>query len=337
STAQRAKMLAAMASAAAAAAALLCAAPGSARAAGLFWDANATAPADGGTGVWDNGITANWATDAAGTSYTAWNNANNDDATFAGTAGVVTVDSSSNVSAQSLLFSVTGYTLSGSGNVSLAGAGTIGVTAGTGTIANIISGSVGLTKLGAGTLVLTGANNYSGATTLSAGTIQLAAANTLPTGTSLSITTTGILSAGTIATSVSALSLNAGSITGTGSVLTSGLMSFTGAGPVNMAGTSQIGVPMSFSSAPTFDVATGGNGTINSTVTAPGQNFTKQGAGTLNMTIVATNSFSTVTVNSGTLAIVVDRNFGDALGSPTAHAVTLNGGAIRATSNSAWI
>jgi autotransporter-associated beta strand protein len=309
----------------------------SARAAQLFWDGASAPfpPASGGSGTWDQ-FSPNWATDSSGSSYTTWDNTNPSDAVFDVAAGTVTINSADNITATSLQFIVSGYSLTGSGSLTLTGAGTIGVNTGTAAIGNRIAGSVGLTKVGAGTLVLTGANTYTGTTNVNAGTLLLGGFGALASGNGLSVAG-GVLNAGSIATSVSALSLNGGTIAGTGTVTTSGTMSFTGAGPVTMAGNAQIGVPMLFSSSVVFDEAASGNGTMNSVIDAPGQTFTKQGTGTLNMTIVATNTFSTTTVNSGTLAIVVDRNLGAAVTSPTSNAVTLNGGAIRATANSTYI
>ncbi|MBF7731760.1 autotransporter-associated beta strand repeat-containing protein, partial [Pseudomonas sp. N040] len=46
------------------------------------------------------------------------------------------------------------------------------------TVANAISGTGTLTKLGAGTASLTGANTYSGTTTISAGTLSIGAGGT---------------------------------------------------------------------------------------------------------------------------------------------------------------
>src|SRR5208283_5419129 len=46
-------------------------------------------------------------------------------------------------------------------------------TATTLTVGNLISGSGNVTQIGAGTTILTAANNYSGGTTISAGTLQV--------------------------------------------------------------------------------------------------------------------------------------------------------------------
>jgi autotransporter-associated beta strand protein len=307
---------------------------GSTQAGQLFWDGGNAPfpPANGGSGVWDDGFSPNWAVDASGSGYTTWDNSNPSDAVFDITPGTVTINSASNVTATSVLLNVNGYTISGSGSLTLTGAGTVGVTgaANTGTIATRIAGSVGLTKVGGGSLLLGSSNNsYSGATNINGGTLALIVAGSLPSGNALSASG-GALNAGSIATSVTNINLNNGTIAGTGSVATSGAMTVSGG--VTMTGNSQIGTtPMTFTSAPTFDVT--GTGTLNTTVTATGTTFTKSNSGTLNMTVNATNSYSKILVSSGTLGIVTDRNFGDVPGVTLDDAVTLDGGAIRVTSN----
>ena len=62
----------------------------------------------------------------------------------------------------------------GSGAVAMTASHNVGVTAGTLTVGGVISGSAGsLTKSGNGTLVLGGANNYTGATLITAGTLEV--------------------------------------------------------------------------------------------------------------------------------------------------------------------
>ncbi|MBU6310057.1 MAG: autotransporter-associated beta strand repeat-containing protein, partial [Planctomycetes bacterium] len=138
----------------------------------LYWDGaagwNATAPGAGGTGTWANGSG----------SWDASKKAN-----FGGTAGTVTaaVVTASN----GLTFTTTGYTLTG-GTITLAGAssGLNTITTGTDgtvttTINSAIAGSAGLQKLGQGTLVLGGANTFTGGLTLSAGTLQISSDSNL--------------------------------------------------------------------------------------------------------------------------------------------------------------
>jgi autotransporter-associated beta strand protein len=75
----------------------------------------------------------------------------------------------------------------GTGPVMLNASPTVTVSAGTLTVGGVISGDYGVSKAGPGTLVLTGANTYTGVTTVSAGTLVLDGPNALPASSALSV------------------------------------------------------------------------------------------------------------------------------------------------------
>jgi len=135
----------------------------------------------GPSNLWGTGA-ANW---DAGSS---WTNAN--DAVFSGAGETVDVDGA--VTFRNLTFQTGGYTIAdanNNGTLSLSTAGIISTATGTTTISENIGGSFGLTKAGAGTLVLSGTNTYNGSTTVSAGKLTLSfgliSSNVLNSSTSL--------------------------------------------------------------------------------------------------------------------------------------------------------
>jgi autotransporter-associated beta strand protein len=131
-----------------------------------------------GTKVWDQGTTAKWAYQTGGPYNQNWNSGSN--AVFEGTAGTVTVSGTIS-SVNSISFATDGYTLGGTGTITLVGSGgSITTGAGSNTISCMIAGSMGLTKLGPGTLILGGANGYGGVTTVTAGTLLLEPAAQTP-------------------------------------------------------------------------------------------------------------------------------------------------------------
>jgi fibronectin-binding autotransporter adhesin len=143
---------------------------GSARAAILYWDTdgstagnNASSGANlGGSGAW-NTAAVNWWDSGLGT-LQPW--MDRSDAVFWGTAGAVTA---STVSANSLAFKTTGYSLN-SGTLTMIGAANFDVDPGvTITINSTIAGTNTMVKLGLGTLILGNTNNLNTANTVAGG------------------------------------------------------------------------------------------------------------------------------------------------------------------------
>ncbi|RDS78904.1 hypothetical protein DWU98_20505 [Dyella monticola] len=105
-------------------------------------------------------------------------------AVFGGTAGTVAVsDSAGNVSALGMQFASNGYVMNGDTLTLVANAGAApiirvgdGTTQGASYVAeidNVLAGSAGIDKTDNGTLILAGANTYTGGTTISGGTLQI--------------------------------------------------------------------------------------------------------------------------------------------------------------------
>ena len=150
-----------------------------------FWDGNqqvANGSVEGGSGTWGTGTT-NW-TDVNGTTNQAWTN---NFAVFQGTAGTVTVNGAQTFTG--MQFVTDGYTVVNGTAGQLTAVNGSGGTAAlrvdpgvTATIDATINGSGILNKLDAGTLVLTGANAYTGGTQLDGGKIIVGSDTALGTG-----------------------------------------------------------------------------------------------------------------------------------------------------------
>jgi autotransporter-associated beta strand protein len=153
----------------------------------LVWDVNGTVAGVGGSGNWDvAALAANWTVGQTNSGPTfAWPNTNQSDALFTGTAGTVNVIGAG-IQVRNMAFNASGYAINGPNALGL-NASTVTVTnlADIATINAALTNSLvggSLTKAGSGTLVLTGANTYSGGTTLNGGTLRTQSASALGSG-----------------------------------------------------------------------------------------------------------------------------------------------------------
>ena len=206
-----------------------------------FWDGAAGPKNDGviqgGSGIWQasSGNT-NW-TNAGGTVNGAYSDGAF--AVFGGTGGTVTVDNGlGQVTASGMQFAANGYTIAGGGVALIGPQSTVrvgdGSTAGAGFTATInaaLSGDTQLVKTDAGTLVLGGANSYTGGTLVSGGTVQISAdAN-------LGAATGGVsLDGGTLSASASLASARDFALAGAGTISTAGGTTFTLSGRLTGSG-----------------------------------------------------------------------------------------------------
>ena len=230
----------------------------------------------------------------------------------------------------------------GTGNVTLGGTRQITVTgAGTFTVGGVISGSaLGITKLGVGTMVLSGANAYSGATTVTTGTlattsatqgfgtnlsgISIGGSGTLSLRNDSSVSFTNGTSAYNIANSASGSTINIDRVTGTGSnTITVGNLTTTstaGSWGLNFTGANGVSLNAGALSTPVSTVAathtitnniTGG-GTLTlasvfnqaTTIASPALVFTGAGNTTVTGAITQTLANMVLTKNgAGTLTL----------------------------------
>jgi autotransporter-associated beta strand protein len=194
---------------------------------------------------------------------------------------------------------LTGTTTSAGGNWTLNVTDT-GLTTLAGTVGQAAASSLGLTKAGAGKLLLLGANTYSGGTTLNAGGGTLAVGNATDLGTGTLTINGGVLQGnGTALTLANALAFN-------GDFTVGGTSDLTLTGGVTLAGGRR-----------TVTVTNTGLTTLAGAIAATTLGLTKAGAGTLVLSSGANAYTGSTIINAGTLWVN---------GSLTSSALTVNSG-----------
>ncbi|WP_181172814.1 autotransporter-associated beta strand repeat-containing protein [Mesorhizobium sp. B2-1-5] len=257
-----------------------------------YWDGDAgphsNGAVNGGNGTWRAAGDQNW-TDSTGVFAAPF--ANGSFAIFQGTAGTVTVDNTNGqVGVAGMQFATNGYLVQG-GDTALVNAQSIirvgdgsAASAGyTATIASNLTGVGQLVKTDAGTLVLAGANTYTGDTAINGGTVQVDADGRL-----------GNFAAG--------LSLDGGRLHTTADSTSARTVTLNAGGG-------------------TFDTDSVTSWFLGNTVGGVGA-LTKEGGGTLVLTGTNTYQGGTF-INDGTVQIIADANLGNASGKVTFDGGTL--------------
>ena len=296
-------------------------------------------------------------------SYTGATNING--GTLAVSGGAVIADASAVTVASGatlmLKASETIGSLAGAGNVVL-GANTL-TTGGLNAspiFSGVISGSGGLTKVGTGTLTLSGANSYTGATTVTTGTLTLGASNVLADTTAVSVASGAVLNLGAFSDTVGTLALSgvlngSGTLTaasytlngaavngnlGTGVLTnTGGVSTLTGtaaATTVNVSGgTLALGAANRLADAATVTVASGtvlDLGAFSDTVATLALNGTLNGTGTLTAASYALNG-ATVNGNLGAGTLTNAGGTSTLTGTSAAATVNVTAGTLRLTAD----
>lgn len=244
-----------------------------------YWDGSNTTSndiVDGGSGTWNNTST-NWAT-SDGSTNDDWNAGV---AIFQGTAGNVAVADS--IQFSGMQFLTTGYHLTDGGGSLVAAQAATEIFVGSGLTTTFdvgIQGS-GISKTGAGTLVLNHANTYTGATVVAQGVLVADVANALPSSSRVSVGPIGQTNGAELDINVSqtVASVTMGSIAGTDTLTIAAgqTLTITGNDGVtsSTAGSStqnafRVGGNVSSNATTTTAVVNGG-GTL--TINSPSANF----------------------------------------------------------------
>ena len=261
------------------------------------------------------------------------------------------------------LKATTSFTLGNNKGITLNAASTIEVDDSSSilTYPGTISGSMGYFKTGAGTLLLSGTNTYTGYTNIDAGKVQvtgtLSSSTTVDnegvfdvdsTNTVASVFGSGnveLASGITLTTgdtnnrTISGVVSGAGNLVkvGSGTLTLSGTNTYTGTttistGTLTVSGLLGSGTHSSnIINNSTLNYTSSSNQNLSGVISGTGL-LTQNGSGTLTLSDLNTYS-GTTTINSGTISISLDTGLGTAPGSATAGHLTINGGTLQSTTD----
>ena len=182
------------------------------------------------------------------------------------------------------------------------------------TYSDSISGSGAVTKAGAGTLTLSAANTYTGLTTIGSGTLAYGTNNALGTG-GVAVNG-GVLNLSTFSDSVGTVTLTSGTIAGTGTLTSSSGFSMDGTGLASASLAGAVGLTKTGNGTLTLSANNGYTGrtqvnggvlAVNNTNALAGTGTISFGGGTLQYSASNTRDYSAKILNNGT-QIQIDTN-----------------------------
>jgi len=196
----------------------------------------------------------------------------------------------------------------GTGAVTMNASRIVTVSANTLTVGGAISGTgFGLTKNGAGTLDLTGAESYTGGTTVNAGTLEFNGTNTFASGTvTLAGGTLDLNNNNALGSSAVVLTITGGNLDATNGAFTNafanaqnwnGNFTVTGTNNLNL-GTGAVTLGASRTVTVSANTLT-----VGGAISGTGFSLTKNGTGTLSLTSATSNYNGVTTINAGILSV----------------------------------